>query len=84
MIIYQQKSSKLRLGYTPGVIRHYFHGSKKNRKYTERWKILMKHKYSPKDYLIYDEIGILNPAEKFTEDFKNDIMNYFLERKEDE
>jgi hypothetical protein len=83
MLKYQEKASKLRLGYTPGVIRHHYHGSKQNRRYTERWKILMKYKYSPIDHIIYDEYGILIPSESFSDEFKNDIMNYFKERKED-
>ena len=81
---YQEKIKCLRLGYVPGVIRHYYHGEKKNRKYTERWQIIIKNKYSPLKHLKYDSIGILVPTEEFSEEFKNDIMNYFRERKEDE
>jgi len=84
MLEYQIKAKKLRLGYTPGVIRHHYHGSKKNRNYTERWKILMEHNFSPKEHLTHDEKGILIPTEKFSDEFKEDIMNYFRERKEDE
>ena len=46
MLDYQKKTNKLRFGYVPGLIRHHYHGSKKNRNYTERWKILIKHMYS--------------------------------------
>lgn len=84
MLELQQKSKGLRLGYTPGVIRHHFHGSKVNRKYTERWRILINHNFSPKQHLKYDRQGILVPTAKFSEEFKDDIMNYFRERKEDE
>jgi hypothetical protein len=84
MLEYQTISSKLRLGYVPGVIRHHYHGSKKNRNYTERWKILMKHKFSPIEHLTYDNQGILIPTNSFSSEFKEDIMNYFNERKEDE
>jgi hypothetical protein len=73
----------LRLGYVPGVIRHHFHGSKKNRKYTERWKTLIKHGYSPNIHIKYDEKGIIIPNMDFSIEFKQDIMNYFKERKED-
>jgi hypothetical protein len=83
MLEYQNNAHKLRLGYTPGIIRHHYHGSKKNRKYTERWKILMNHKYSPVDHITYDDFGILIPSESFPQEFKDDIMNYFRERKED-
>ena len=81
---FQQKASKLRLGYTPGIIRHYYHGSKKNRQYTERWKILIDHAYSPVNHTTYDKNGILIPTQSMSQEFINDILNYFKERKEDE
>jgi hypothetical protein len=84
MIEYQKKAKMLRLGYVPGVIRHYFHGSKKNRQYVERWQILMNHRFSPNQDITYDDYGVLVPTEKMSEDFKADIMNYFVERKEDD
>lgn len=83
MTEYQTKAKKLRLGYIPGVIRHYFHGSKENRKYVERWQILMEHKFSPVQDITYDDFGVLVPTEKMTEEFKADIMQYFVDRKED-
>lgn len=83
MLEFQKKVKGLRLGYTPGVIRHYYHGTKQNRQYTERWKILMKHSYSPEKHLTYDSKGILIPTKDFSSDFKEDIINYFKERKED-
>jgi hypothetical protein len=84
MLEFQLKASKLRLGYVPGVIRHHYHGSKKNRGYTERWKILMKYNYMPTTDITYDKTGIIIPTETFPPEFKQDIMNYFLERKEDD
>jgi hypothetical protein len=84
MLEFQEKVKRFRLGYTPGIIRHYYHGSKKNRKYTERWTLLIKHAYSPIKHLKYDKTGLLVPTSEFTEELKTDIMNYFRERKEDE
>ena len=84
MLEYQKKASKLRLGYTPGVIRHYYHGSKANRKYTERWKILMNYKFSHYSHITYDSSGIIIPTNYFSLEFKDEIYNYFKERKEDE
>ena len=81
---YQLKSSKLRIGYTPGVIRHHYHGTKQNRKYTERWKILINHQFSPNNHITYDEKGILVPTDFFSDELKVEIFNYFKERKEDE
>ena len=81
---YQKKLKTLRLGYVPGVIRHHFHGKKGNRKYVERNDILIKHNYSPTLHLTTDDSGILIPTDYFTDEFKGDIMKYFIERKEDE
>lgn len=84
MIEWQKKAHRLRLGYVPGVIKHYFHGSKEKRKYIERNNILIKYDFNPEDHLKYDEFSILIPSDKFCNEFKEDIMNYFIERKEDE
>jgi hypothetical protein len=81
MLDFQKKAKKLRLGYVHGVIRHHYHGTKKNRRYTERWEILKNHKYSPDD-MVYDN-NILVP-DKLSNIFRNDILNYFKERKEDD
>ena len=83
MLEYQVNAHKLRLGYTPGIIMHHYHGSKKDRQYTERWQILMKYNYSPIEHITYNNVGILIPTDTFSNDFKEDILNYFKERKED-
>jgi hypothetical protein len=81
---WQSKSRGLRLGYVPGVIRHYFHGQKKNRKYTERWQILVRHQYDPELHVSYNEDGILIPTDNCPQGLLDDIMEYFWERNEDE
>lgn len=80
----EDKRKHLRIGYIPGVIRHYFHGSKENRKYTERWKILMKYRFSPSEHIIYDASGIMIPSSTFPSELQSDILTYFSERKEDD
>jgi hypothetical protein len=84
MLEFQEKAKTLRLGYVPGVIRHYYHGKKKNRNYVERTTILAKYQYSPVKDVTYDKNGIIVPTECFSNEFKEDIMSYFRERKEDE
>jgi len=81
---YQQRVKGLRLGYVPGVILHHFHGSKKNRKYTERWKILIKYDYSPARDLDRLSNGVLCPSQECPREMLTEIMNYFAERNEDE
>jgi len=83
MLDFQVKAKTLRLGYVPGIIRHHFHGSKVNRRYTERWKILMNWGYSPKNSLIYTPSGVIELIPT-VQGFKDSILNYFKERKEDE
>jgi hypothetical protein len=81
---FERKSKGLRFGYIPGLIRHYYHGSKQNRKYSERWQILLKHNYNPLIHIKYDENGIIAPTENMSKEFIDDIYNYFAERNEDE
>jgi hypothetical protein len=80
---FELKAKILRLGYVPGIIRHYFHGSKKDRKYSERWKILISHSYSPNLHVKYDKSGLLVPISACPKGLLDDIMKYFAERNED-
>jgi hypothetical protein len=82
IIDYSNNVKQLKFGYVPGVIRHYFHGSKINRKYSDRFNILRKYKFDP-DWLSYEN-GVIVPNEKFPKQLKNDILEYFKERNEDE
>ena len=81
---FQNKIKNVRLGYVPGVIRHYYHGSKKNRKYHERWQILVDNNYSPIKHITKDDNELLIPTENCPKKLLDDIYNYFLERNEDE
>ena len=78
-----EKTYGLRPGYLLGTIHHYFHGSKKNRRYRERWDILVNHKYQPSSHITKDADGLLVPTAEFPVALGEDIMGYFLERQED-
>jgi len=78
------KVSLLRLGYVPGIISHHFHGSKKNRKYSERWKILVNSQYLPKKHIMKNEDGLLVPTAECPQKLLDEIMQYFSERNEDD
>jgi len=82
--VYEKNMKTLRMGYVPGVIRHYFHGQKVNRKYKERWNMLVENKFDPYTHITKNEDGIIIPTNEFPEQLKIDIMNYFIERNEDE
>lgn len=50
--IYQWQHRAMRhvnmnIGYIPGTIEHFWHGSKPKRAYVDRWDILIKHKFDP-------------------------------------
>jgi len=79
---FEKVAKTLRLGYVPGVIRHYWHGSKKDRKYSERWKILVKHQFDPSVH-VTKRNGLIVPTNNCPPELLKDIMSYFLERNED-
>jgi hypothetical protein len=81
---FEMKVKNLRLGYVPGVIRHHFHGSKKNRKYMERWMILVNHSFDPYVHITKNKDGLLVPTESCPANMLKDILDYFSERNEDE
>ena len=75
----------MKFGYVPGTIRHYYHGSRKNRKYLERWPILVKHLYDPYKFIKHDPIGLLVPnMDHCPGKLLVDIYSYFIGRCEDE
>jgi len=74
----------LKIGYITSNIKHYFHGSKVNRKYIERNQILIKYKYSPILHLEYDHNGVIVPTRNMSSEFIRDIKDYFFQRNEDE
>jgi hypothetical protein len=81
---FEKKVINLRLGYIPGVIRHYYHGSKKDRKYSERWKILVDRAYCPSLHITKNKDGLLVPTKECPQELLDDILIYFKERNEDE
>lgn len=81
---YISNLSKIKIGYIPTNIKHYFHGSKANRKYVERNEILVRYNYNPTEHIQYDEQGIIVPTPNMPRQFLIDIYNYFAERNEDE
>jgi len=81
---YEKKAKTLRFGYVPGVILHHYHGNKKNRKYHERWAILVKYGYDPTIHIKKNKLGLIVPTDAFPCEMKSDIMSYFRERNEDE
>jgi hypothetical protein len=70
------------VGYVPGAILHDFHGKKKDRKYADRWQILIDNKFDPYSDLTRDYQGLwqLRPERI---GLRNQIREYFRGRNED-
>lgn len=73
------------VGYVPGVINHWWHGKKKDRKYVERWDILTRNKFDPDDDLKRDAQGLyqLETAEERQIRLRDEIRHYMRQRNED-
>lgn len=75
--------NELKLDYVKGTILHHFHGHLENRKYRERWDILVKGEYNPVEDIMKDKMGIISLTAKGKR-LASEIQRYFEERKEDE
>ena len=73
-----------RLGYVPGVIRHYYHGSINSRKYDMREQILAKFNYSPTLHISKNKNGLLIPSKNCPKELLTEIMSHFKSKKEDD
>jgi len=73
-------ANNLKLGYINGIITHDWHGSIKDRKYSERMDILRD--YDPQVDLKRSSEGILNLSERGKR-MENELTKYFFDRNED-
>jgi hypothetical protein len=70
------------VGYMPGLVMHYWHGKKVDRRYSDRWKILVKHQYDPEFDLKFDTQGLYQFTDRCPS-LQYDIRRYFQARNED-
>jgi len=79
---FQTRVNGLELGWVSGTIIHKWHGSLANRRYKERWEILVRNKYDPFLDIGTTDEGIIELTErgKRLEPF---LIEYFIGRKED-
>jgi hypothetical protein len=73
---------KQNIGYVPGTIFHYWHGKKANRKYQERWQILIRNEYDPLMDIKKDSNNLWR-LEGNKPKFRDDLRAYFRVRNED-
>ena len=71
------------VGYVPGLLYHCWHGSKRNRKYVERWDVLKTHQYDPYRDVTYDAAGVLRFSGN-KPGLEADCTRYFSQRQEDD
>ena len=70
------------LGYMRGTILHHWHGKKRDRRYADRWDILINHGFDPDKDLKRDWQGLWQFTSR-GERMRNDIRAYFRSRTED-
>jgi hypothetical protein len=73
---------KRNIGFIPGTIIHYFHGDKGDRKYKERWQILIDNQYNPL-YDIKRDNNFVLQLETNNIRLRDDLRRYFRVRNED-
>ncbi len=78
-----RKTIKKDVGYVPGTLLHYWHGKIANRKYGERWTILIKNEYNPCKDIKYDSQGVIVFATNKI-GLRDEIREYFRQRNEDD
>ena len=73
---------KLELDYINGRCYHLWHGDPKNRQYTTRHEVLGKYEFHPDRDIFINKDGILELTGT-KPGIEKDLLNYFVERKED-
>jgi hypothetical protein len=74
------------MGFVPGTIVHYFHGSKSARNYVGRWDILANNKFDPTWDLMRDSQGLyalVDHGDQRSIVLRDQIRGYFRARNED-
>lgn len=80
---YQQKCDGLSFSSVSGSVYHYYHGSFKNRKYIDRWNIIIYYKYNPYTFISRNTCGMYQATDFFPSGMRDEIIRYFRERNED-
>jgi len=78
----EERCSRLVLGCLKGTILHHWHGSLKNRKYRERWLILVNSKFDPLTDVGLDHNGIIRLTAEGRR-LEDQLIEYFMGRQED-
>jgi hypothetical protein len=70
------------IGFVPGLLKHHFHGHKKDRRYHDRWAILVRNNFDPDADITKDSHGMWRLRGNKPR-LRDDLQAYFHERNED-
>jgi hypothetical protein len=74
------------IGYVSGLLIHYWHGRKVDRRYWNRWRVMVDNQFNPAADLKYDWQGVLQLVDRGdarSMSLRDDSMRYFRARQED-
>jgi hypothetical protein len=80
--LYERSLKNFKVSWVDGTIIHFWHGSFADRRYKERWDILIKNAFDPFEDIGYTDEGIVQLTEKGRR-FEKYLDEYFVGRKED-
>jgi len=70
------------IGYVDGLVNHYWHGNRIDRRYSDRWQILVNNSYDPVEDLKYDANGMWQWTDRCPQ-LAYDCRSYMAGRHED-
>jgi len=82
---YQDRCDKYiqrNVGYVFGTLYHHFHGKKKDRRYHDRWQILVRNQFNPHIDIVKNYQGVYELAGNKPQ-LRDDLRGYFKNRNED-
>jgi len=80
--LYEKSLKNFKVSWVDGTIIHYWHGSFTDRKYRERWDILVKNSFDPFEDIGYTDEGLVQLTQKGRR-FEKYLDDYFMGRRED-
>jgi len=80
--LYERGLKNFKVSWVDGTIIHYWHGSFTDRKYRERWDILVQNSFDPFEDIGFTDEGLVQLTEK-GQRFEKYLDDYFMGRRED-
>lgn len=72
------------IGALPGDLVHLYHGTRRNRRYVDRWRPVLAAGYDPRQHVAVDEQGLLAWTDSAPPQLVEFVREYFTSRQEDE